>query len=184
MYNQSQNPQVKYSLEQLSKSLFYYMQNKPFERVTVTEICQHAEITRRTFYRNVESKKDLVLFSTDYLVNELLSQFDINCIDPDVHYRNFFSFWYEHKKFLSSLYRNDMFDLFSSEFLDICNKKLRYPLQDESLIGTRNSNHRRIYSNAFVIGGLAQMLKLWASEEFSSSIKDITESIIFLSPEI
>ena len=183
MYNHSRNPQVQYSLEQLAKSLFYYIQRKSFDRITVTEICSRAGITRRTFYRNLDGKEDLIIFSTDYLVKSLLANVDFNCTDPLTLYNGFFSYWYEHRRYLSSLYNNGLFDLFSSEFLDICNEHLRYPLQEKSIEGTSNVESRRIYSNAFVIGGFAQMLKQWTSEGFSVSVEDVTESILFLSPK-
>ena len=89
MYNTSQNPQVQYSLLQLTQSLFYHLQHNPLHKITVTEICQRAGLTRRTFYRNCERKEDLILFACDWLVKQLVSGMDDSSSDARSMYRFF-----------------------------------------------------------------------------------------------
>ena len=36
--------------KQITESLLLLMQSKPFSEITVTQLCQHANISRRTFY--------------------------------------------------------------------------------------------------------------------------------------
>ena len=76
MYNTSQNPQVQYSLPQLTRGLFYHLQHKPLNEITVTQICQQAGLARRTFYRNCENKEDLILYACDKLIETLLADVD------------------------------------------------------------------------------------------------------------
>lgn len=46
------------------------MKRKPFQQITVTEICQEAAIGRKTFYRNFELKEDVLDFYLDHLCRE------------------------------------------------------------------------------------------------------------------
>ena len=63
MYNRSKSPQVRYSLESLTKSFFYFMQTQKMDEISITQICEKAGLTRRTFYRNCENRQDLILYA-------------------------------------------------------------------------------------------------------------------------
>ena len=182
MYNHSSKAQVEYSLRQLSAGLFFLLGTHPFEKITVTDICRQAGITRRTFYRNCEDKTDLILYSTDYLVSHLLQSVDFQSRDPRMLYQGFFRYWYQHRQFLGLLYKNNLFPVFQNEFTLVCNASMRYPLQEQHLAGARNRLQMQLFSNAFVVGGLGQMLKQWAEEDFSSSPDEVAGAILFLAP--
>lgn len=184
MYNHSSKAQVQYSLQQLSAGLFSLLRTSTFEKITVTDICRQAGITRRTFYRNCESKTDLILYRTDDLVSVLLESVDFQSRDPKMLYRGFFRYWYRHRQFLRLLYKNHLFHVFQNEFILVCNESMRYPLQEQHLAGARNRLQMQLFSNAFVVGGLGQMLKLWAEEDFASSPDEIAGAILFLAPGI
>ena len=184
MYNHSEKKQVQYSLEHLSRGLFYHLKFKKFEEITVTDICRRAQISRRTFYRNCASKEDLFLYSTDRLVFELLKLEDLRMTDSVRLYTGFFRYWEKHKVFLDILLRNALFDMFLNEFIVVCNDALRYPLQEKSLERAGDRELSRRYSNAYMIGGLGQMLKAWTEEGFASSVEEIVSSVQFLVPSV
>lgn len=182
MYNHSKKKQVLYSLTQLSGALFFFLREKKIEDITVTELCNKAEISRRTFYRNCDNMADLILFSADCLVTDLLGQVDFLLTDPQIMYHGFFSFWEKHKEFLDIIYRNSLFDLFLTEFVSICNLSMRYPLQEASIQSFDNQEMVRKYSNTFIVGGLGQMLRQWAEDGFCYSAHELADSIVYLSP--
>lgn len=183
MYNPSSKSQVKYSLRKLSEGLFFHMEKKPFARITITEICEKARITRRTFYRNCDSKTDLILFSTDMLVYELLKKADFHLVDPYLSYVAFFRYWKEHRQFLTLIHKHALFDVFLNEFISVCNQKMRYPLQERSITIHDNSEQIKKYSNGFIVGGLGQMLRQWTEDGFAVPVDEIARSIVFLAPD-
>jgi len=183
MYKISSNPQVQYSLPQLTKGLFYHLQFLPFDKITVSQICQQAGLTRRTFYRNCRRKEDLVYYACDHLIDRLLENVDYTGTDARAMYLHFFSFWYEHRQFLRAVYRGGLFSLFGGRFVTVCDQRTRYPLQEDSLRDHRQPETARSFSNSFVLGGLANMLLTWAQEDFLSSPEDLTESVLFLVPQ-
>lgn len=92
MYNQNTHPQVIYSLNALSDALFELMKHFPLEDITVTMLCDRANITRKTFYRNCESKQDLIDYRTDRVIHDLLIRVHWDSTDPVMLYRNFFTY--------------------------------------------------------------------------------------------
>lgn len=63
MFNQSKNPRVFRSLDKIATALFALIMEKDYEAITICEICDKAEVTRKTFYRNFGSKDDVVEFA-------------------------------------------------------------------------------------------------------------------------
>ena len=65
MYNTSTDKQVIYSLDSLSNSLYDLLKKKSFNDISITELCQNCNITRKTFYRNCDDLYDLIDYSID-----------------------------------------------------------------------------------------------------------------------
>ena len=48
MYNQSARPQVQYTLDTLSSTLYQLMESQPFSEITVTALCRAAGVGRQS----------------------------------------------------------------------------------------------------------------------------------------
>lgn len=57
MSNEESNKLTK---ECLQTALIYLMNEKPFEKITITELVQRSGVSRSAFYRNYSSKEDIV----------------------------------------------------------------------------------------------------------------------------
>ena len=51
---------IRYTKSIIKKSLLELMQNTPYERITVKELCQKADINRATFYSHYDSLATLM----------------------------------------------------------------------------------------------------------------------------
>ena len=54
MYHKQGNKTAIQSQHMIADALFSLMKHKPFHQITVTEICEEANLGRKTFYRNFE----------------------------------------------------------------------------------------------------------------------------------
>ena len=63
----------------LSRSLFALLEEMPFEKVTLTQLCSHSMVPRSTFYRYFEDKYDLLYYC-------LQTFFGHTALDQDVIY--------------------------------------------------------------------------------------------------
>ena len=53
----SDNPQIVYSMTVLSKTLFELMKEKPFEEITITQLCSEAQVARKTITATARARR-------------------------------------------------------------------------------------------------------------------------------
>lgn len=70
---------VKRTYKLLSEALKKLMKQKPFDKISVTDICEEAMVHRTTFYTHFSDKFDLLQFC----MNELESPFDEMLLDEE-----------------------------------------------------------------------------------------------------
>ena len=183
MYNTSENAQVHHSLEALSDALFEAMREKPFRRVTVTEICRRAGLTRRTYYRNVEDRIDLVDWKTDDLVTRLIEGTDYESVDAVSLYGNFFRFWFRNRQFLATVYAQGLFARFERRFVNNAVIAQDYSFLEEFLEGKEGVETYRLFHNAFIMGGLCTVLAFWTASGFAAPVEALVETLVHFAPE-
>ena len=66
MYNETKNNIVK---ESLTDAIFNLMKNRKFNDITITELANKAGVSRLSFYRNFESKEDIIIKYLDEKAN-------------------------------------------------------------------------------------------------------------------
>ena len=62
-------------------ALISLLKKKPFEYITVSEICETASVNRSTFYLHYETIIDLLDETTRYLLDDFRSYFPTDIID-------------------------------------------------------------------------------------------------------
>ncbi len=126
--NESNNPSSIRSKKQITDALLKLMEKYPYNEISVKQIVLETDLVRKTFYRNFDSKDD-VLYS--YIRSILLDYFDIvNNARGDV-LTTIFEFADRNRDLLLLLDKNDMLHVvlqclnsFSAEILRNQNKEL------------------------------------------------------------
>lgn len=178
----SDNPQIVYSMTVLSKTLFELMKEKPFEEITVTQLCSEAQVARKTFYRNCQSKTDLIDYMIEKLADELHAGVDYGSEDYETMYRHFFAFWEKHRAFLQVLHVQGLFPRFCSVFTQYCVRGSSYRFLETFLNQKGNAGSLRLYHHAFLIGGLCHVLQQWTQEGVVTPIEDLVSVMGYLVP--
>ena len=97
--------------KKITESLLALMQIKPFEEITVTQLCQHANVSRRVFY---------YLFSN--INGALYALLDSKILSDEIGGKSevleFFRYWKRQKVLLDVLDKNDMLGLLLERMLD------------------------------------------------------------------
>lgn len=167
------------SKQWMEDALLQLMRTENYQEITIQEITDHAGLSRRTFYRNFESKDDI-----------LKGRFYRIWADYEAHLRQtedislqyvafaFFSVMQQHYNFLDLMNRQNLLPLFLAEvdellpaiFSDV--KGSRLHLSAESIQ----------YALAFSTGGFLRLLVKWldsnalkSPQEMSALVKDIME---------
>ena len=74
-------------IENITAALLKLMEKKPFADITVTELCQKAGVGRVSFYRNYNSKQDILIDYLSRVTGEWWSQFTKS--NPNEFYETF-----------------------------------------------------------------------------------------------
>lgn len=182
MLKESVQPQVIYSLTAMSDALYELMGQKPFSEITITDICERAGVSRKTFYRHCRNREDLISYYISKQIDGLMETVEWSNTDAEAMYRNFFHYWLAKRHFLTRLREHGFFPLFAAVFIDYCSRKIDYRLLRDALAGRKDREQLRLFHNAFIVGGLCQLLHQWTEQDFRLSIDDMTGIVKLFSP--
>jgi predicted DNA-binding transcriptional regulator AlpA len=168
MFNLSQNPRVIISMESLAEAFYRYLQIKPYNEISIQEICEKAGVTRKTFYRNFETKDDLF----DYYIYEIIGidfpQENNNSLEQSV--KNLFNYFSKEKTLLSICEKNNLFDL----LLERINKYLELnPQYGMAISDAKNIVDYGVYYWQVFNSSLIKMLEVWTRRGFKESVDDL-----------
>lgn len=160
----------KKSIERICIAMFEILREKNFDNISITEICDRAEIARKTFYRNFNNKEEVIQTTIDLK----LSEFNNNGILEQVNYpsdltKKYFEFWYERRDFLKILYEKNLFTILNYKY-DIYMRQLRtkFNANEEDSIELE-------YFLKFISGGFWNVLQTWIRRDFKESPNEMTE---------
>lgn len=91
MSNEESNRLTK---ECLQTALIYLMNEKPFDKITITELVKRSGVSRTAFYRNYTTKEDILWELNHAFINKLASSF-IEVRNQKDSYRWYYSFFHE-----------------------------------------------------------------------------------------
>ena len=169
-------------------ALVSLLKKKPFEYITVSEICKTAGVNRSTFYLHYETVGDLLNETARYLLNDFLSYFSTdtkkialnleNCELQDLMFicdkylSPYLSYVKDHKEvFKTALLNNKTLgfeEVYKRMFENIFNpilERFNYP-QDN-----------RQYVMMYYLNGINAIILEWLRNGCDKSIKEISEII-------
>jgi AcrR family transcriptional regulator len=157
------NPQEKntYVKTQITKSLISLMSKKKINDISISEICDKAEVGRASFYRNYDSKEEVIQHHTDALINDWAEAIEK---DPSASIYNFFQSLFQHfqknQSFYKILYKQNM----SSTILAAIRNRLNM---------NKDLSPSSLYSKAFTAYGIFGWIDVW----FSNGMKETPEEL-------
>lgn len=150
----------------ITKALFDLMHEKSFSDISITELIRTAGVARVSFYRNYESKEDVLLT----LIEDILEQFrdTLDCNETDYYtYRNVcrsFEYFKAYGEFVLDLYRFG----YGSILLEKLNRF------HEEVAGTMPNNSIEKYKLYMYMGALFDTAIMWLQNGTKESVEDIT----------
>lgn len=157
------------SQQWITDSLLQLMEKKKYEDITITNICNHAQLARRTFYRHFESKEEVI----NKLVERVVQEF-IDCMqgtalsDFKTYITTYYRFWYGHMQLLLLLNKNGLLDLLAIEYIKRFSEVLYLNTKEMD-----SSNLNLIW--AFCSGGLWSLLVYWITIDGEKTADEVSE---------
>lgn len=174
--------------KKMNLALIYLLKEKPFEYITISELCKKAGVNRSTFYLHYDNTYDLLGETTRYILDNFLSYFkaDTKSVALNLEITNldelnfinekyltpYLSFIKENKEiFLTALSHIKSFDfesvyerMFKSIFNPILNR-FHYPEED------------RKYVMMYYLNGINAISFHWVKDDCKKPIEEISKII-------
>jgi AcrR family transcriptional regulator len=145
----------------------------------VTTICLEADVGRATFYRNFDSKEDILKLYIKLLTEEYFASLHkVSDLTLEKLANVFFGYWRSERVFLRILHENNMFMVLLEETQDIethmqsMNSDL-FPKSSDDFNELENT-----YFHSFYFAGFWRLIHMWTARDFKESVDEMTN--IFL----
>lgn len=169
MYKICKTEQSAARQQELAQGLLAAMAVRKYEDISVSDLCQHLGVARKSFYRYFSGKDGALDALIDQTLLELESAI-MNLEDPHmpaaIHSLEcFFSFWQQKKPFLDALARNGLQDILVQRTVDYCLSSTDVPQQGAA----RHRSEAREYAVKFCTSGLMYIALTWHQEGYPQS---------------
>lgn len=151
----------------LSNALKELMEEKPFEKISVSDICEKCHMNRKSFYYHFRDKHDLANWIFDMEFIELARENSIEVTNMDRSFEErwsdiaiFCRYFYEHRDFYRSVLRVDGQNSFSEHFRSFLYPLLR--LRVEDILG-QEAIPQMVYD--FVVDGIVCAFERWLRDK-------------------
>ena len=172
----------------MDAALVEILETKPFEYITVREICEKAGVNRSTFYLHYETTRDLLEETAKHLLDDFTSRFsvDVSSIaggfsDRELAELNFISPEYLHPYLI---YIRDNRHVFSTVLTHIGSfgfdqvyRRMFRHIFDPILSRFHYPESHRPYVMMFYLNGLTAVVTQWMKNDCETSIEDLTAII-------
>ena len=154
-----------YALEHVTASVLRLLHEKPISEISISEICDEAAIGRTSFYRNYDSKEDVI---RKYLRN-LLTEWETayNAVKDDSNarlYGSFFQHLKENADFFLLLKKRGLMHL----FLDVYMERNGARPEDDNMWA---------YTKSFIAYGTYGWVEEWIARGMKESADTMAEML-------
>lgn len=163
MSNEGRNA---YVIEHINEALLGLLKEKSLYEISISEICETAGVGRMSFYRNYESKEDVIKKQLLQLIQEWEKDYE-GKNDPTYFSESLLRHYYKHKDFYLLLYNQGL----SNMILEA----LRVSVKLEEA----NNNLER-YAKSMIAG----MIWGWVDEWMRQGMPETPEEIVLLTAQL
>lgn len=166
---------VRYTKMVIENSFLDLMKSKPYTKITVTEICQCAEINRATFYKHYLDVQDLLEQIEQDLFDRIRATFDADELDLHGFLLRMMYYSMEAKeRFFALGGENGDPDLMAKTFL--VSYEIAYPLLSQNLANKTESERQMLYH--FISQGSGGVLTWWIRDGMREPPEDVANFIL------
>lgn len=168
----------------LQDALFSLMQEKPYNKITIQEIIDKADVGRSTFYSHYETKDDLLFGSVEHLL-ESLNHYIINYLGKEEERTKLlpvielFDHFRENSKPLKGLMKAESSVLFFEKVQSYWNKSIEDYLKKKMPKDTEPKIPFVILSN-HITSTLIQLIKWWINNKMPYTSVQMDQYFQFL----
>ena len=148
------------SRNRIQFTLLSLMEEYPYSRITVSQLCQAAKVSRQTYYRLFDTKDDILILHLHGIMSEYLLSKILLGTTSTPELLQFFLFFSGYQNLLDLLYKNNKMFLLQHVLVKYSNVFISEPIFRIA--------HGYDYAAEFVASTLCSVLTVWAKMEFKT----------------
>ncbi len=168
MIKQSKNNKSSYTKLELTKALFTLLEQDYIADITILQICQQANISRAAFYRNFDTKEDIINYAITIKIKNFLKQTNMSDEKVLFDYDSFIHLWAQDINFFRLLLKNDLIVLFARQFKEFLTAHIHNLASFDDIYID--------YMASTIAYGTVAMLDVWLEHD----CKETTEELLVL----
>lgn len=162
MSNEGRNA---YVIEHLTASLLKLLQSAPMDEISVSALCDNAGVGRASFYRNFESREDILKLYINKLFGEWIKDSGLNEGKPlNELIRSLFAHFEDRRDFYSLLNERKLIYLLKDVIIGICGP-------------TPEHEKTEAYARAYVAYMLYGWIEVWFQRGMKESAEEMAEML-------
>ena len=154
---------------QLEQGLLKLLEKRPFEEISVSELCQELDVPRKAFYRYFSGKEGAL----HSLIDHALMDFDAFSIaegdwanqHPREYMAQIFGYWRENDRLLRALSRSGLSGLLIQRAVDYTKQQDRLPM-----LLTGMDRELRNYGTMFAVCGIMAIIVQWHHDGYHPDV--------------
>lgn len=149
-----------YVITQITHALLELMQDQNISQISISQICDQAQVGRASFYRNFESKEDVIRKHLTSLSHQWAKQHE--GISQEDLVEAVFSHYYQHRALFVLLHRQGLAYMSLQNLKEACGPKPEY-------------NNLTAYTAAFISYGIYGWIEEWFLRGLQESPKEMAQ---------
>ncbi|MGV2928437.1 TetR/AcrR family transcriptional regulator [Macrococcus capreoli] len=158
---EKENVQIERTREWVFEALLLLIKEKPYEKITITDITKKAGVARVSFYRNYESKDDIIKKRMEKGLNGIIEIMSKD--DKDIP-KMIFNYIYDEGQYMNDLSQAGLGYIIVSAFYDFEQRII-----EQNKIA---SETERLLA-AYYLGGFFRMILFWIASDEPISASEI-----------
>ena len=150
----------------IADAMFSLMKRKPFQQITVTEICDEANLGRKTFYRKFELREDVIDFWLDLRCEECREV--LLPVPTEAQLYHYCVFLKKYMDVLITLYQNGLHPMVEKKFSVLIPYTM--PRWSEDPV-------EQEYRSQYIIAGIDAIIRVWVTRGFQENVEQIVEIV-------
>ena len=159
---------AEYSKRSMAEALLRLMETEDYGRITIQQIVDEAGVSRMAFYRNFETKDQILQYHVDRITDEFVRNAHMKEKYDNAEVLDYFIAIFRHladqKKLSSLLIGAGKFDLVRGEFARI--------------LSYRAHDHKDLYRYHFLGGGICSIYYAWLVSGCTETVEELTDMIL------
>lgn len=133
----------------ITEAFLLLLKKKEYKKISITEICKKAGVTRMSFYRNFESKEDILLKKVRYVTDSFLKESSISYKNDTIssYFVKLFTHMQQQKELCAALNKAGLIYVIKDEF-------------DRVFLNTYKQEYDE-YKSLFLAGGIYNVFLFW-----------------------